>query len=66
LGIGFPLGLSAAFFLTYSLLLEYQIWGETTPKFFGGFGMEVVWNVGEHFGTVREKLDKFPTLWGFG
>jgi hypothetical protein len=23
--------------------------------------MEVVWNEGEHFGTVREKLDKFST-----
>jgi hypothetical protein len=50
--------LGAAFFVSYSLLLEYQIWGETAPKFFGGFGMEVFWNVGEHFGTVREKLDK--------
>ena len=25
--------------------------------------MEVVWNVGQHFSTVREKLDKF---WGPG
>jgi hypothetical protein len=23
--------------------------------------MEVVWNEGEHFRTVREKLDKFST-----
>jgi hypothetical protein len=32
--------LSAAFFRSDSLLLEYQIWGETTPKFFGCFGLE--------------------------
>ena len=56
--------LGAAFFVSYSLLLEYQIWGETAPKFFGGFGMEVFWNVGEHFGTVRETLDKFSTFQG--
>jgi hypothetical protein len=24
--------------------------------------MEVVWNVRQHFGTVREKLDKFSTF----
>ena len=26
--------------------------------------MEVVWNEGEHFRTVREKLDKFSTFGG--
>ena len=28
--------------------------------------VEVVWNEGQHFSTVREKLDKFSTLPGFG
>ena len=27
--------------------------------------VEVALNVGQHFGTVREKLDKFSTFWGF-
>ena len=26
--------------------------------------VEVLWNVGQHFSTVREKLDKFSTLRG--
>jgi hypothetical protein len=25
-----------------------------------------MWNEGQHFGTVREKLDKFSTFRGFG
>jgi len=28
--------------------------------------MEVVWNEGQHFGTVGEKLDKFSTFGGVG
>jgi hypothetical protein len=27
--------------------------------------MEVVWNEGQNFGTVRGKLDKFSTIRGF-
>ena len=28
--------------------------------------VEVAWNEGQHFGTVREKLDKFSTFRGMG
>jgi hypothetical protein len=34
----------AAFFLSYSLLSEYQIQLEITPNIFGLVGVEVVWN----------------------
>jgi hypothetical protein len=57
--------LSAAFFVSYPLLSEYQVWVENWPKFSDGIRAEVVWNEGEHFGTVREKLDKFSTFGGF-
>jgi hypothetical protein len=55
---------SAAFFVSYPLLSGYQVWAEKPPKFFEGIRVEVVWNEGEHFGTVREKLDKFSTFGG--
>ena len=32
------------------------------PKYCEGIVVEVVWNQREHFGTVREKLDKFSTF----
>jgi hypothetical protein len=52
---------SAAFFVSYPLLSEYQIQPERPPKYFKGIKTEALWNEGQHFGTVREKLDKFST-----
>ena len=31
---------------------------QSRPKLLGCWGGEVAWNVGEHFCTVREKLDR--------
>jgi hypothetical protein len=47
------------FFLFYSISSEYQIEIENRPKLFEGIRVEVEWNEGQHFGTVRGKLDKF-------
>jgi hypothetical protein len=35
---------------------------ENRPKLLEGIRVEVEWNEGEHFGTVRGKLDKFSTF----
>jgi hypothetical protein len=56
---------SAAFFVSYPLLSGYQVWAEKPPKFFEGIRVEVVWNEGQHFSTVRERLDRFSTFAGF-
>jgi hypothetical protein len=50
------------FFLNYSLLLEYQVQRVSTPNIIALVGVEVVVSQGEHFGTVRRKLDKFSTF----
>ena len=47
-------------FVSYPLLLEYQVQPKNPPKFFEGIVVEVVWDEGENFRTVRGKLDKFP------
>jgi hypothetical protein len=49
-------------FVSYPLLLEYQVQPKNTPKFFERIVVEVVWDQGENFRTVREKLDKFPQV----
>jgi predicted Zn-dependent protease with MMP-like domain len=48
------------------LLSGYQVQHENRPNIFEVIKVEVVWNVGQHFGTVREKLDRFSTFGGFG
>jgi hypothetical protein len=53
-------------FVSYPLLSGYQVQHENPPNIFEGIRMEVVWNEGQHFGTVGEKLDKFSTFGGVG
>jgi hypothetical protein len=52
--------------LLYPLLSGYQVQRENRPKFFAVIVVEVVWDEGEHFGTVRKKLDKFSTFGDLG
>jgi hypothetical protein len=53
------------FLFLYSISSEYQIQGRNRPKYIEGIRMEVVWNEGQNFGTVGDKLDKFSTFRGF-
>ena len=55
-----PLGLSLFLFLLYKFSIQVEI--ERPPKLFEGIRVEVVWNEGQHFGTVRGKLRKFSTF----
>jgi len=52
----------AAFFFFYSISSEYQIERINPPKFFEGIKVEALWNEGQHFSTVGEKLDNFSTI----
>jgi hypothetical protein len=51
--------LVAAFFLSYSLLSEYQIQLEITPNIFGLVGVEVVWNEASLLWILGSPLDRF-------
>jgi hypothetical protein len=58
-------GLGGAFFFFYPIRSEYQIERINRPNIFAVIKVEVVWNEGQHFGTVSKKLDKFSTFDGF-
>jgi hypothetical protein len=49
-------------FLSYSLLLEYQVQGQNRPNIIGLFGVEAVLNQRLNFGTVGKKLDKLRVI----
>jgi hypothetical protein len=54
-----------AFSFFYSISSEYQIETRNRPNIFEVIVVEVVWNEGQHFRTVRGKLDKFSTFGDF-
>ena len=50
------------FSFSYPLFSEYQVETKKPPNIFEGIRVEVVWNEGQNFRTVRGKLDKFSTF----
>jgi hypothetical protein len=60
-----PPGSAEPFFFFYPIYSEYQVQTKNRPNIFEVIVVEVVWNDGQHFGTVSKKLDKFSTFDGF-
>jgi hypothetical protein len=60
-----PPGWAEPFFFFYPIYSEYQVQTKNRPNIFEVIVVEVVWNDGQHFGTVSKKLDKFSTFDGF-
>jgi hypothetical protein len=57
-----PPGWAEPFFFFYPIYSEYQVQTKNRPNIFEVIVVEVVWNDGQHFGTVSKKLDKFSTF----